>query len=68
MSERNYERRSIPELPDYTVTRDGEVQYKGRDKYDTGGVVTDINGTRMTIQMFIFKAFPDIPMRYTLSW
>lgn len=66
---RNYERRSIPEVPDYTVTRDGDLQYKGRDWYGSGGgVVTDINGNRMTLQMFIYKAFPDIPMRETPKW
>lgn len=62
----NYERRSIPEVPKMTVTRDGDLQYKGRDTYD--GTVVDINGNRMTIQMMIFKAFPDIPMRTTPTW
>jgi hypothetical protein len=63
---RNYERRAIPELPDWTVTRDGDLQFKGRDEYK--GVLTDSNGTRMTVQMFIHKAFPDIPMRETPKW
>ena len=63
---RNYERRTIPELPDWTVTRDGDVQYKGRDEYK--GVLTDIHGNKMTVQMFIHKAFPDIPMRETPKW
>lgn len=62
---RNCEWRSIPEVPDYEVNRDGDILYKGRREYDNRGVVTDVNGDYMTVQMFIHKAFPDIPMRVT---
>lgn len=64
MPDRNYEWRSIPDVPDIEVTRDGDIKYKGRERYDIPSVVA-LDGTRMSIQMLIYKAFPDIPMRYT---
>lgn len=64
---RNYEWRSIPEVPDIEVRRDGDIKFKGVERYDIT-TVTDVHGTRMTIQMLISKAFPDIPMRYTPTW
>lgn len=66
--ERNYEFRSVPGVnPDIKVSRDGEVQVNGRDAY-TMSVITALDGTRMTLQMCIHKAFPDIPMRWTPTW
>jgi hypothetical protein len=65
--ERNYEWRSIPEVADIEVTRDGDIKFKGRERYDIGSVV-DLDGTRMSIQMLISRAFPDIPMRFTPTW
>lgn len=73
---RNYELRSIPEIPYIGVTRDGEVRYqKGREQYDSKGArydprrfVRNPDGTPISIQMFVHKAFPDIPMRVTPTW
>jgi len=60
---RNYEFRTIPGVnPDIRVSRDGEVQVKGVTRYDVK--ITAIDGTRMSTQMAIHKAFPDIPLRY----
>lgn len=68
MTKRNYEFRSVPGVhSDIKVSRDGEVQVKGRTTYSMS-TITAQDGTQMTIQMCIYKAFPDIPMRYTPSW
>lgn len=72
MTKRNYEWRSIPSVPKVEVTRDGEVRYaRGKEQYDSRGslirperFITYEDGHPMSIQMLIFKAFPDIPMRY----
>jgi hypothetical protein len=65
---RNYEFRSIPGVGSgIRVSRDGDVQVNGRDVYSMG-VVTALDGTRMTLQMCIHKAFPEIPMRETPTW
>lgn len=69
-AKRNHEWRSIPEVPDIEVNRDGELRvlnFNGHKRYNLGTVV-DIHGNRMTIQMMISKAFPDIPMRVTPTW
>jgi hypothetical protein len=62
MTERNYEWRSTPEVPDIEVRRDGDIKFKGRERYDITSV-TDIDGNRMSVQMLVWKTFPDIPMR-----
>ena len=64
----NTEQRSIAELPDYKVTRDGEVFFKGVEVHPVPGVFKTKYGERMTLQMFIFKAFPDIPLRRIPTW
>lgn len=65
---RNYEFRSVPGVSrNIKVSRDGEVQVNGQDGHYQS-VIEAQDGTRMTIQMCIHKAFPDIPMRYTPSW
>lgn len=78
MSERkrNYEWRSIPEVPNLEVTRDGEVRYKkGKEKYDSKGAlinpnrnIRDTEGNARYVQQIITKAFPDIPMRHEHKW
>jgi hypothetical protein len=60
---RNYEWRSIPEVPDIEVRRDGDIKFKGKERYDITSVVM-LDGTRISVQMLISKAFPDIPMRF----
>lgn len=66
--ERNYEFRAVPGVgPDIKVSRDGDVQVNGRITYNMP-VITALDGTKMTIQMCIHKAFPDIPMRETPTW
>lgn len=67
-NKRNYEWRSIREVPGLEVTRDGDLRRNGTGNHVGGGVVTDVNGEHMTIQMMISKAFPDIPMRETPTW
>ncbi len=65
---RNYEFRTVPGVdPNIKVSRDGDVQVRSRVNYNMG-IVTALDGTKMTIQMCIHKAFPDIPMRYTPKW
>lgn len=65
---RNYEFRIIPGVDlNIKVSRDGEIQENGRPNYYMG-LITDLNGTKMTIQMAIHKAFPDIPLRHTPKW
>lgn len=66
--ERNTEFRKIPGVaPKYRISRDGEFKVDGQISYSVG-IVTALDGTRMTPQMCVYKAFPDIPMRYTPSW
>lgn len=73
---RNYEFRSIPEVPYIEVSRDGDVRYqKGKEQYDRRGALIDphllikkADGKVRPIQAFITKAFPDIPMRYPQDW
>lgn len=67
---RNTEFRKVPGVNSaLTVSRDGEVKIKGHgDEPYHLDVITAEDGTRMTIQMAIHKAFPDIPMRITPSW
>ncbi|QFG09151.1 hypothetical protein PBI_SPORTO_43 [Arthrobacter phage Sporto] len=66
MSERNYEFRSIPGVSDsIKVSRDGDVQINGRDRYDmSASGIPKHDGTAISIQMAIHLAFPDIPMRH----
>lgn len=65
--ERNHEFRPVPGVdPSIRVSRDGEVQVNGREHFMS--VIAALDGTRMTIQMCIHKAFPDIPMRRTPTW
>jgi hypothetical protein len=68
--EHNYEFRTVPGVdPKITVSRDGEVRVNGRDEYHMYmSVITALDGTRMSLQMCIHKAFPDIPMRRTPTW
>jgi hypothetical protein len=68
-TKRNTEFRKVPGVnPALTVSRDGETKIKGHgEPYDLG-IITALDGTKMTIQMAIHKAFPDIPMRYTPKW
>lgn len=68
-AKRNHEYRNIPGVrSNFKVNRDGEVQIDGRPEYHNVSVITAEDGTRMTIQMCIHKAFPDIPMRETPKW
>ena len=65
LEERNYEFRTIPEVSSrISVNRDGEIRVDGRDEYSMGGMIEALDGTRMPVQKFIHKAFPDIPLRY----
>lgn len=65
---RNYEFRSIPGVADsLKVSRDGEVQLNGEVTHDSAFTLRGIrqhDGTYISIQMAVFRAFPDIPMRY----
>ncbi|AXC38668.1 hypothetical protein QCN37_gp42 [Arthrobacter phage Tatanka] len=64
---RNYEFRTIPDVDnDVTVSRDGEVRINGKDVYDMRrNPIRKHDGTKISIQMAIHLAFPDIPLRYT---
>ena len=63
MAERNCEDRTIPGVPpEITVSRDGDVKVNGVIDYSCTIVATD--GTRMSVQMAIHLAFPDIPLRW----
>ena len=63
LEERNYEFRTIPEVsPRISVSRDGEIRVDG--KSTMGGSITALDGSKMPVQKFIHKAFPDIPLRY----
>lgn len=64
---RNYEFRSIPGVaPNLKVSRDGDVQINGKDIRDINLMgIRKHDGTRISIQMAIHLAFPDIPMRET---
>lgn len=65
---RNTERRHVPGVyKDVKVTRDGEVFVNDREVHNLP-IITALDGTRMTIQMAIHKAFPDIPMRRVPRW
>lgn len=65
LEERNYEFRTIPEVsPRISVSRDGEIRVDGKDDYSMGGMIEALDGSRMPVQKFIHKAFPDIPLRY----
>lgn len=62
---RNYEFRTVPGVDsDVRVSRDGDIQINGRNTYNLP-MITKLDGTRITIQMAIHLAFPDIPMRVT---
>jgi len=69
---RNYEWRGVPGFPRIQVTRDGEIRYqKGKERYTRDGALIrpefgwrNPDGSAMSIQMMIHKAFPDIPMRW----
>jgi hypothetical protein len=68
MSKRNYEFRNVPGVyHDIKVNRDGDVQVNGRPVYNLP-IITAEDGTKMTIQMCIHKAFPDIPLRRVPKW
>lgn len=63
LDQRNYEFRHVPGVAaDVTVSRDGGVKVNGIEHYNMS-MITALDGTRLTIQMCIHKAFPDIPMR-----
>lgn len=68
--ERNYEYRTISEVhPRLSVNRDGEVRIDTAEGYPDdrlfkNGMITALDGSKMSIQMFIHKAFPDIPLRH----
>lgn len=72
----NYEFRSIPEVSNIEVSRDGDVRYqKGKERYTPKGAlidpsrdIRDTNGYPRSIQAIITKAFPDIPMRHHYEW
>ena len=62
---RNYEFRSVPGVAkNLKVSRDGEVQINGKPFHEVNqkGIRTH-EGTWISVQMAIHKAFPDIPMR-----
>ncbi|QYC55033.1 hypothetical protein QCN36_gp45 [Arthrobacter phage CastorTray] len=64
---RNYEFRSVPGVANsLKVSRDGEVRIDGKDVYDISrrGGIRKHDGTKISIQMAIHLAFPDIPLRY----
>ena len=62
---RNTEFRKLKEANDrYAVSRDGEVKKDGRIDYSIASIPLR-DGTKISIQLFIHRAFPDIPMRYT---
>jgi hypothetical protein len=68
MVDRNYEFRNVPGVSsDIRVSRDGDVQVDGRTIYSMS-IFTAEDGTKMSIQMCIHKAFPDIPMREVPKW
>lgn len=63
---RNYEQRIIPGVDtNITVNRDGDVQVDGKDANGLGGMITKLDGEKISIQMAVYLAFPDIPMRVT---
>jgi stage III sporulation protein SpoIIIAA len=68
-ADRNYEFRNIPGVrSNIKVNRDGEVQIDGHPEYHNVSIITADDGTKMTLQMCIYKAFPDIPMRSIPKW
>ena len=76
MAQRNTEFRTWKTCPYIEVNRDGEVRYrKGRERYENGKLIRpdewiqDSQRNRRPVQWMIFKAFPDIPLRYAPeSW
>lgn len=74
MEERNYEFRSLPYTQRIEVSRDGDLRYRaGMERWRNGSLVPpqewliDMDGSRMSVQMMIHRAFPDIPMRHVPS-
>ncbi|ASM62321.1 hypothetical protein SEA_NIGHTMARE_45 [Arthrobacter phage Nightmare] len=65
---RNYEFRVVPGVSDdVTVSRDGEMKINGKLIYDGRERSRKLqiqDGTKISIQMAIHLAFPDIPMRH----
>ena len=64
---RNYEFRNIPGVSkSIKVSRDGDVEINGVSRYDmSASGISKSDGTKISVQMAIHLAFPDIPMRYT---
>lgn len=61
---RNTEFRTLKEAgPRYTVSRDGGVRKDGVETYSMGNIPL-LDGTKISVQEFIHRAFPDIPLRY----
>lgn len=72
----NNEYRSWKTCPDVETNRDGDLRFKkGKERYQGGTLrrpedfVKNSKGERRPVQWLIFKAFPDIPLRYAPeSW